>query len=224
MPQSPVGPFLTDTGFGPWHLVLAHGAGAPMDSPFMSRFAAALAGLGVTVHRFEFAYMAQRRSGGKKRPPAPIAELANDYRAAIADLTGHLRDTERLLIGGKSMGGRVAATIADDLYATAGPVCGLICLGYPFHPQGRPDTLRTDHLKALSCPTLVVQGERDALGSQEEIAGYALSSAISLHWIGDGDHDFVPRGRSGLTKSGNIDAAARAVAAFADALPHPALG
>ena len=119
-----------------------------------------------------------------------------------------------LLIGGKSMGGRVASLVADDLYA-AGRIAGLVCLGYPFHPPGRPDQLRTAHLEHLACPALIVQGERDPFGSRAEVEAMRLSLAIRFHWAGDGDHDLGPRGGSGFTRKGNLAAAADAVAAFA---------
>jgi predicted alpha/beta-hydrolase family hydrolase len=124
----------------------------------------------------------------------------------------------RLLIGGKSLGGRVASLIADELYRE-GEIAGLICLGYPFHPPGQPDQLRTEHLKTLLCPALIVQGERDPFGNRAEVDALTLSKRIAFTWISDGDHDFGPRGRSGFTRTGNLAAAADAVAAFAAKLP-----
>jgi predicted alpha/beta-hydrolase family hydrolase len=119
-----------------------------------------------------------------------------------------------VLIGGKSMGGRVASLVADELHA-AGSIVGLVCLGYPFHPPNKPAQLRTAHLERLACPALIVQGERDPFGGRAEVEGYALSAAIRLHWASDGDHDLGPRGASGFTRKGNLAAAADAVAAFA---------
>ncbi|WP_092429233.1 alpha/beta family hydrolase [Alloyangia pacifica] len=197
--------FLID-GDGPDRttVMLAHGAGAAMDSPFMARMAELLAARGLRVARFEFAYMAQRRSGGPKRPPPKIDVLQEEYRAAI----NALECPGPLYIGGKSMGGRVASLIADELFS-AGAISGLVCLGYPFHPTGKPEKLRTEHLAALRTPTLICQGTRDPFGTREEVAGYGLSPAITLHWLEDGDHDLKPRRRvSGLNHEDTLSSAA----------------
>ncbi|MCA1286121.1 alpha/beta family hydrolase [Salipiger bermudensis] len=189
-------------------ILLAHGAGAPMDTPWMAAVAGKLAERGLRVARFEFAYMAGRRSGGSKRPPPKVTLLAEEYRAAIAALPGG----GRLIIGGKSMGGRVASLIADELFAE-GRIAGLLCLGYPFHPTGKPETLRTEHLAALRPPTLICQGTRDPFGTREEVAGYDLSRAIALHWLDDGDHDLKPRKReTGLTLDDHLSSTADAIA------------
>jgi predicted alpha/beta-hydrolase family hydrolase len=90
-----------------------------------------------------------------------------------------------------------------------------VCLGYPFHPPNRPDELRTAHLETLTCPTLIIQGERDPFGTRTEVEAMRLSPAIRFHWASDGDHDLGPRGGSGFTRKGNLAAAADAVAAFA---------
>ena len=194
----------------PTTVLLAHGAGAPMDSAAMSAVAAALAAAGLRVARFEFAYMAARRTGARKPPPR-AERLIPEYRAAIAALGA----TGPLLIGGKSMGGRVASLVADELNAT-GAVTGLVCLGYPFHPTGRPDQLRTAHLATLATPTLICQGTRDPFGTAEEVAGYILSPAIEVLWLADGDHDLKPRKReTGLTPADHLATVAAAVAAFA---------
>ena len=200
-------------------IVLAHGAGAPMDSPFMEKISELLAERALSVVRFEFGYMAGRRTGGKKRP-APKAELLMpEYVAAIEQLAARSGcEGQRLVIGGKSMGGRVASMVADDMLAK-GIVHGLVCLGYPFLAMGKPDAVpRIEHLKALRCPALIVQGERDPFGPKAVVEGYPLSRAISFHWVGDGDHDLGPRGGSGFTRRGNLEASADAVAAFAESL------
>ena len=196
-------------------LLLAHGAGAAMDSAFMNTITALLAQRGLRVARFEFAYMAARRQGGKKRPAPKAESVMPEFRDAIAALPRSARS--RLIIGGKSMGGRVASMLADDLFA-AGTISGLVCLGYPFHPPNTPQNLRTAHLEHLACPTLILQGERDPFGTRAEVEPLSLSSAISVHWIGDGDHDLGPRGASGFTRKGNLAAAADAIKAFAKKL------
>jgi len=185
-------------------LALAHGAGAPMDSPFMDGIARELAGAGVRVVRFEFPYMARRRRDSRRRPPDRQPALLECWRAVI----GHLGPA-RLVVGGKSMGGRMASLIADQ----AG-VRGLVCLGYPFHPAGRPEPTRTAHLAHLRTPALIVQGARDALGSREEVARYDLSPGIRLHWIEDGNHDLVPRKASGRGADQCWTEAVAAVIAF----------
>lgn len=197
------------------HLLLAHGAGAGKDSPFMGTIAGLIAARGVAVSRFDFAYMAARAATGKRRPPPRADTLTGEYAAAIAALGATLVPGTRLLIGGKSMGGRVASLIAGRLHAE-GRIAGLVCLGYPFHPTAKPEQLRTTHLADLTCPALVIQGTRDPFGNQDEVAGYTLSPAIRLAWIGDGDHDLGPRGGSGFTRQGNLATAADAIAAFAN--------
>ena len=192
----------------PLTFAFAHGAGAPMDTAFMTTFAEGLAEAGVRVARFEFDYMAGRRHGGKKRPPDRQPKLLESWRAVIAAL-----GPDRLVIGGKSMGGRMASLVADE---TA--VRGLVCLGYPFHPPGKPERLRTEHLADLVTPTLILQGTRDPFGTQEEVPGYNLSANIALHWAPDGNHDLTPRKASGHTQADNWSAAIAAIVAFLQSL------
>ena len=176
-------------------IVLAHGAGAPMDSPFLEAVAQGLAERGLRVVRFEFPYMRRRRAAGTRRPPDPAPVL----RGAWLEVVERLGGGPRLVIGGKSLGGRMASMIADDVGAR-----GLVCLGYPFHPPGQPDRLRTAHLEALRTPTLIVQGTRDALGSREEISSYRLSPGIRIEYLEDGDHSFRPRAGSGRAEAQNL--------------------
>ncbi len=190
-------------------LLLAHGAGAPMDSDWMNAMAEAVAAQGIRVARFEFGYMAARREGARK-PPSPANILIGEYLRAIDELKTH----GKLFIGGKSLGGRMASMVADKLHAGA-RIAGLVCLGYPFHPPGQPEKLRTDHLEMLACPTLVCQGERDPFGTRDEVAAYPLSKSIEILWLTDGDHDLKPRKASGATLEGNVAEAAGAIAAFA---------
>ena len=198
----------------PVTVLLAHGAGAPMDSASMNAAAKALAAEGLRVARFEFAYMASRRTAAGKKPPPRAESVIPEYRAAIEALGAK----GRLIIGGKSMGGRIASMIADELHA-AGKVAGLLCLGYPFHPLGKPEQLRTRHLETMRVPALIVQGTRDQMGTREEVAGYALSPAIRILWLEDGDHDLKPRKAiSGFSAADHMQAMAGAVKAFADGL------
>jgi predicted alpha/beta-hydrolase family hydrolase len=184
-----------------------------METPFLEAVADLLAERGIATYRFEFAYMAERRHGGGRKPPPRAERLVDESRAAVAALGAG----PPIITGGKSMGGRVASLVADELLE-AGAIVGLACLGYPFHPPGRPDQLRTAHLARLACPALFVQGVRDPFGARSEVEGYALSPAIRFHWAGDGDHDLGPRGGSGFTRKGNLAAAADAVADFARSL------
>jgi predicted alpha/beta-hydrolase family hydrolase len=193
-------------------LLIAHGARTGIDSPFLQTIAELIGGHGIAVTRFEFDYMAARRAGGSKRPPPKAETLTSEFREMVRSAGNP--EPQKLLIGGESLGGRVASLIADELYEL-GDIEGLVCLGYPFHPPGKPYELRTRHLEMLRCPALIVQGERDPFGKRAEVEALLLSERITFAWIGDGDHDFGPRGRSGFTRKGNLVAAADAVAAFA---------
>jgi uncharacterized protein len=185
--------------------LFAHGAGGAMDSPFMQRLAEGVAASGVRVVRFEFPYMQRRRETGKGGAPDPPRVLMQSFRDAIEDARGK----RGLIIGGKSMGGRIASMVADDA-----AVRGVVCLGYPFHPPGKLEKTRTSHLENLRTPTLILQGTRDSFGSPEEVRGYKLSSAIRIEWLEDGDHSFKPRARSSRTEADNVDAAIALVAEF----------
>ena len=188
-------------------ILLAHGAGAPMDSPGMTGITEALAAEDLRVVRFEFAYMAGRRKGGSRRPPPRADKLIPEYLAAIEEL----QTDGPLIIGGKSMGGRVASMISDELFEE-GRVVGLLCVGYPFHPIGKPDKLRTEHLENLQTPTLICQGTRDQFGSKDEVSSYQLSPAIQIEWFKDGDHDLKPRKRiSGFTHGDHMKSMGAAV-------------
>lgn len=185
--------------------LFAHGAGAPMDSPFMQRVAEGVAASGIRVVRFEFPYMERRRETGKRGAPDPQRVLMQSFRDMIDELGGG----SRLVIGGKSMGGRIASMVADEA-----DVLGLVCLGYPFHPPGNPEKTRTRHLENLRTPALILQGTRDSFGRPEEVAGYKLSPAIRIEWLEDGDHSFKPRVRSGRTEAGNLREAIALITAF----------
>jgi predicted alpha/beta-hydrolase family hydrolase len=190
-------------------LVLAHGAGAPMDSPFMEKIAQELGSRGFRAVRFEFPYMRERRDSGRRKPPDREPVLLQTWRDVVAELGGGAG----LVIGGKSMGGRMASLVADELGAR-----GLVCLGYPFHPPGQPEKLRVAHLEPLRTPALIVQGTRDPFGTREEVAGYRLSESIRIVWSEDGDHSFKPRASSGRTEAQSLREAFAAVAEFLESL------
>jgi uncharacterized protein len=190
----------------PATIVLTHGAGAPMDSPGLGTIARNLGERGVHVVRFELPYMRRRREGGGRAGrPDPPAVLEAAWLEAIERLGGG----PRLVIGGRSMGGRIASHVADRAR-----VRGLVCLAYPFHPPGQPEKLRTAHLRELRTPALIVQGTRDPFGTPEEIAGYELSPSIELAWIEGGDHSFKPPARSGRTERESLAEVVDLVARF----------
>ena len=192
-------------------VVLAHGAGAGMRHPFMASMAARLGEAGLRVARFEFPYMSRKTAGGRPGRPDSERVLRASWLEVLEQLVGmgEAPSPGEIVVGGKSMGGRIASMVADEAGAR-----GLVCLGYPFHPPGRPDRLRTAHLEGLRTPALIVQGTRDAFGPRDEVEGYALSPSIRLHWLENGDHSFVPRKASGQTAAGHLAAAAAAVTEF----------
>ncbi|MBL1266569.1 alpha/beta fold hydrolase [Halomonas sp. FeN2] len=227
--RQPNGAFLVQ-GMGPLaihgqarlgRLLFAHGAGAGQQSPFMRQFVTSLAAQGVQVLCVDFPYMQQMQETGKRRPPPPIAQTLDQFAqwyALLADLFD-----EPLWIGGKSMGGRVATLFASK-QPTSNPLAselssdsavpGVVVAGYPFHPIKASDKLRLDHWPAIACPMLILQGERDPFGTQDEVAGYTLPSNVQLAWLRDGDHDFKPRRFSGLTQTVLIDEATQVAASF----------
>jgi hypothetical protein len=193
---------------GPGAIALAHGAGAGMSSPFMAAFAEGLAERGITVYRFEFPYMQEATASGRRRPPDREPVLLQCWMEVV----GHLRGRP-LVIGGKSLGGRIASMVADE-----SGVSGLVCLGYPFHPPGRPERLRTAHLLTLRTPALICQGTRDPFGSLEEVSNYGLPSTIAVQWLADGNHSLEPRRSSGRTAAANWNEAMGRIAGFAHAV------
>lgn len=184
-------------------ILLAHGAGAAMDSSFMNLLADTLFEHDIEVIRFEFPYMQERRTLGKKRPPNKVAELVKHWQHMVK--WAEMRGTLPIFIGGKSLGGRTASMFFSEFPVAA---LGCICYGYPFHPPKKPDSLRVDHLVKLQKALLILQGTRDPFGVPEEVAGYGLTDRVQLHWLESGDHDFSPLKRSGLTQSQLIEQAA----------------
>lgn len=184
--------------------IFAHGAGAGMEHDFMADVAVKVANKGIRVVRFNFPYMVKRTEDGKKRPPDRAPVLLDAFREVIAEY-----GTEKTVIGGKSMGGRMASHLGD-----IDGLRGIVCLGFPFHPPGKPEKNKGEHLATLAVPTLILQGERDTFGNRAELETYPLSANVQLTFIPDGDHSFKPRKASGHTESGNRQLAANLIADF----------
>lgn len=185
--------------------LFAHGAGGPMDSAFMNTIARGIAAHGIRVVRFEFPYMAARRKGRKSGAPDREPVLLDTWREVV----GLYAPVTQLVIGGKSLGGRIASMAADEL-----GVAGVVCFGYPFHPPSQPQKLRTRHLEGLKTPALVIQGTRDPFGGEGEVPRYRLARTIRVEWLPDGDHSFKPRARSGFTESENLERAVELASEF----------
>ena len=198
-----------------WFL-LAHGAGASMDSDFMEAMAQKLAGDIFTVVRFEFPYMQQRRTTGKKSPPNRMPRLLEHWREVLEIVAA--RTDLPLVVGGKSMGGRSASLVMADeqqqFRQWRERLIAGVCFGYPFHPPAKTDNTRVEHLKTLRKPLCIFHGTRDPFGKPEEVSGYSLSKAVSINWLESGDHDFKPLKRSGLTQGQLIGCAAAGAGEF----------
>ena len=188
-------------------LFLAHGAGGPMDSDWMNSLTHLLVQRRIRVVRFEFPYMARWRKEGVRPPPNPQPVLLECWREAV----NAWEDTSTpIAIGGKSMGGRMASMLADEL-----DIRCLVCLGYPLHAAGKPaNPARLNFLESLSRPTLLLQGERDTMGSFAELSSCSLPSSIQTYCIPSGDHSFKPLVRSGRTLEQNLELAAETTASF----------
>lgn len=165
----------------------------------------------IEVIRFEFDYMQQRRTGGAKRPPPKVSTLVDEWALWLScfDNLGNVP----LLLGGKSMGGRIATLMNADTEIPQ-QWQGVICLGYPFHPARKPTTLRTEHLAKSNRPTLIIQGTRDLLGNRDEVATYNLPQKILLQWIESADHDLKPLKASGTNHDQALQQASSAINHF----------
>jgi predicted alpha/beta-hydrolase family hydrolase len=200
---------------GPVYL-FAHGAGADMNSEFMNQVAEKIADKGIRVVRFNFPYMIKRSADGKRRPPDRAPKLIEAYENVIQQLNCPV------VIGGKSMGGRMSSMLMTENAQREKKdqlsILGSACLGYPFHAPKKDSKDRLDHLKQLTEPLLIMQGTRDALGNQEEVKGYIkegkMNSSINVSWLEDGDHDLKPRKASGFNHQQHIDSAVEQVADF----------
>ncbi|MCC4818931.1 alpha/beta hydrolase [Vibrio lentus] len=188
----------------PITFIFAHGAGAGMDHEFMQSVAKGLAFKGIRVIRFNFPYMIKRAEDGKRRPPDRAPKLLEAYQELIEQV-----DADKLVIGGKSMGGRMASHLSE-----VDKVAAMACLGFPFHPPGKPEKYKGEHLAELAKPCLILQGERDTFGKREEFADFDLSDSIRVEFIPDGDHSFKPRKSSGYTEQQNIALTVEKLSAF----------
>ena len=203
-------------------LLLTHGAGAGMETAPMSAIAHGLAAALIHVVRFELAFMAARRTEGKRRPPPRIDTVVAEFGAtfAAAHLEGKIPSGLPIFVGGKSLGGRAASMLANDPAAAPAlaeadlTISGAVAFGYPFHPPKKTESLRTAHLESATVPVFIAQGERDPFGTRQDVVGYSLSDRVQVTWIGDGDHDLIPRKKSGRTAEQNWTEAARAAASF----------
>ncbi|MCF4171725.1 alpha/beta family hydrolase [Vibrio sp. McD22-P3] len=189
---------------GPLFL-FAHGAGAGMDHEFMQDVTTRLAEKGVRVARFNFPYMEKRAIDGRKRPPDRAPKLLEAMTAVIEEVA----DGQPIVIGGKSMGGRMASMLSEHPM-----VQSIACLGFPFHPPGKPENYKGAHLATIDKPILIIQGERDTFGKFEEFEQFEFSDQVSTSFIPDGDHSFKPRKSSGFTEAQNRQLAVDRLALF----------
>jgi uncharacterized protein len=189
-------------------LILAHGAGADKDSEFMQDMATRIAKLGITVVRFNFDYMIKRQQDGKRRPPDRMPKLQQNYKNIIEQV--HQTLNLPMWIGGKSMGGRVASLISEEQEN----VRGFIGLGFPFHAPGKPPKDRILHLEHIDKPSLIIQGDRDTMGTRDEVNTYSISKLVEIAWLEDGDHSLKPRKKSGHSYEQHLESTALNVANF----------
>jgi predicted alpha/beta-hydrolase family hydrolase len=192
-------------------MLLAHGAGADMNSVALRVVADALADAGIPSLRFDFPY----RSAGRKAPDRPPVLLAA-VREAAAELAKRAKvPPERLVLGGRSMGGRIGSLVAADPDDPI-PALGLALLSYPLHPPGNPEKLRVDHFSRLKMPVLFVSGTRDAFGTPAELKRHAkkVKGPVKVVWVETGDHSVKPLKSSGLTVADAQTAVADAVLDF----------
>ena len=163
-------------------VVLAHGAGQGKDSEFMVTLSDLFMQHQIMCRTFNFDYMETMVETGKRRPPDRLPRLLDCFKAQLVSTSGL-----PLFIAGKSMGGRVATHVLQESAAE-----GAMCFGYPFHPPGKPDKLRTEHFPDIAKPVLILQGERDPFGKRQEIPDYKLPGNIQVDYIPDGEHSFKP--------------------------------
>lgn len=197
-------------------VLLAHGAGSDMEAPALTIVADALADAGVPSLRFNFPYRVRAKSAPDR---APVLEAAvRDAVDELCERTGLGR--ERLVLGGRSMGGRYCSMIAGHADEPV-PALGLLLLGYPLHPAGKPEKLRVEHFPRLDVPVLFVSGTRDALAPRDALEREAevIPGPVTFRWLDTADHGFRPLKRSGLTREEVLARSARASVDWVRALP-----
>ncbi|RLS56704.1 MAG: alpha/beta hydrolase [Planctomycetota bacterium] len=188
----------------PWTCLLVPPSGYNMRIEFMAHFAKMLGEAGLRVVRFDYPHMVERNHTGKRRPPDKEPVLC-DYVMQVIRQIG----AEKLFIGGKSTGARVAAQVADNAGVQA-----VACLGFPFHATSKPGEYESAPLDRIVTPTILIQGELDTFGDKEEVSGYSLSPNLQIKWIREGDHSLQPPKESKRTREENWNAAAKLVARF----------
>jgi predicted alpha/beta-hydrolase family hydrolase len=196
-------------------VLLAHGAGADMNAAALTTVADALADARIPSLRFDFPY----RLAGRRAPDRPPV-LDAAVREAVKELARRAQlPVDRLVLGGRSMGGRICSLVAGD-EADPVPALGLAMLGYPLHPPGKPETLRVEHFKRLTMPVLFASGTRDAFGTPAELKRHAkkVKGPVTFHWVETGDHGFKPLKASGLTAADALSGVAEAVVGFVRSL------
>ncbi|WP_198149745.1 alpha/beta family hydrolase [Colwellia sp. MT41] len=204
-------------------VIFAHGAGADMSHEFMAEIVRLLNNAAINVVRFNFPFMDKRALTGIKYPPDRMPKLLVCYQAVIEHVLAQQKSQALpLFIGGKSMGSRAAASLVADpevLKANLlSEISAVFCLGYPFHPAKKPEKLRLEPLFTASKTILIVQGERDALGTKEEIISYQLPEHCTCVFLPDGDHSLKPRVKSGYTYQGHMQRAVKEIVDFIDQL------
>jgi len=187
--------------------VFAHGAGADACSDFMEIVAQGLALRGIRVARFNFPYMQQRIDNGTRRLPERAPKLIAQYAELVASIN------RPMVIGGKSMGGRIASLVAAQS-CNENNIKGVACLGFPFHPIAKPEKLRIEHFPSIKPDLLIIQGERDVMGNKQEVEGYNLPGNIQWLWLADANHDLKPRVKSGFTHQEHLQQALDKLAVF----------
>lgn len=189
--------------------MLAHGAGADMNSEWMLLVEKLLLEKEISVKRFNFPYMQKSILDGKRRPPDRQPKLITAFQNEIKKCAKN----ERIILAGKSMGGRIASYVACDANLDK-RVIGVICMGFPFHPPKKQEKFRGEHLATINIPTLILQGERDTFGNKDELATYAFSNKVQVEILPDGDHSFKPRIKSGFSFNQNLQTACNKIVDF----------
>lgn len=187
--------------------ILAHGAGADMNSDFLTQVAEGLALKGIRVVRFNFPYMIKSAQDGKRRPPDRAPKLLAAYQDVVEKIVQ--QTNKPVMIGGKSMGGRIASMLAQQAILSSSSILGAACIGFPFHAPKKEPKDRLDHLVRITKPVLIFQGTRDVMGNKEEVIEYQklkrIDCAVKIHWLEDGDHDLKPRKVSGFNHQQHIN-------------------